>query len=150
FERPHVAAARPRVLEQPLNALEVSARDDPGTAVGPAIAGHRLARVAGRETREILQLPTGHETVVDGDAHLAVLYRLGAEQLLDRLAIDAVLGENRGALATELERYRYELLGRRLRDLAPDRRAARVQKVIPANASESPCQLETADDHIDL
>ena len=114
-----------------------------------AVAGHRLARVIGRQPREVLQPLARDEAVVDRDAHLAVLDGLGREHLLDRFCVDAVLGEDRRALAAQLERDGDELLGRGLRDLAADRRAARVEEVIPANARERTCKLETADDDID-
>src|ERR1041384_1564999 len=99
-------------------------RDDARAAVGGAVAGHRLARVGGGKTRELLEALARHEAVVDGDAHLPVLDRLRAEDLLDRLLIDAVVSEDRRTLAAELERHRHELLGGGLRDLAPDRGAA--------------------------
>ena len=54
-----------------------------------------------------------------------------------------------GHLPPELERDRHELLGGGLGDLAADRRAARVEQVIPAHAGEGTGELETADDDID-
>ena len=148
LERPHVASPRPRLLEQPFDALEVPAEMIPCSCPS-AVAGHRLANVVGREPRELLELGARDEAVVHRDAHLPVLDRLRREHLLDRLGIDAVRGEDRRALAAQLERDRHELLGRGLRDLAPDRGAARVEEVIPAHARECTRELEAADDDID-
>ena len=114
-----------------------------------AVVGHRLARVVGGQLRELLDLLARHEAVVDRDAHLAVLDRLRAEDLLDRLGVDAVGGQDRRALAAELERHRHELLGGGLGDLAADRRAAGVEEVIPAHARERRGELEPADDDVD-
>ncbi len=58
------------------------------------------------------------------------------------------VAEDRRTLAAQLERHRYELLGRGLRDLAPDRGAPRVEEVIPANTGEGARKLQTTDDDV--
>ena len=103
----------------------------------------------GGEVGEVVEALARDEAVVDGDAHLPVLDRLRGEHLLDRLRVDAVRRDDRRALAAQLERNRDELLGRRLRDLAPDRGAARVEEVVPAHARERARELEAADDDVD-
>ena len=77
------------------------------------------------------------------------LIALVAEDLLDRLRVDAVLGQDRGALAAQLERHRHELLGGGLGDLATDRRTPGVEEVIPADAREGAGELEPSDDDVD-
>src|SRR5207302_1243178 len=96
-----------------------------------------------------LELRSRDEAVIHRNAHLAVLDRLGSEDLANRFGIDGTLGENRRALAAQLEGHGNELFGGSDRDAAPNLRAAGVEQMVPTHAGELAGQREPAADDVD-
>jgi len=119
--------------------------DDAGAVGGGGVAGQFFVEVMLGMRHEIRQVCSRHQHIVDGNTHLTILDQFGADDVADARGVDAVCGENGGALAAELERHRHKVLGRCPRDLAPDRRAAGVEQMVPAQGREFLGQRETAD-----
>ena len=145
------APDRARLGEHRLDPLEVPRGDDARCSRRTRCSSRASPR-ARRPRRSRTKSSTWlarDQAVVDRDAHLAVLDELGADDTAHALGVDAVGGQDRRALAAELERDRHEVLGGRLGDLPADRRAAGVEQVIPAQRRELLRQRRARRRHLD-
>src|SRR4029079_9692337 len=118
-------------VEQVLDPLRVAGVDDAAEvgALARGLAGDGLDLGLEGGDEGVLDVAVDVD-VVDGDAGLAGVEPLGVGDAARAQLLVGVCVDDDGALAAELEGDRGQVLGRGLRDDAPDRAVAGVEDVV--------------------